>query len=206
MPVALVIVFSVLTGIAFRGSKVLIALYALALGANPFVVGVLAAAYSLFPLLLAVHAGRLADRAGVRRPLLFGSIGLAVALTLPAIVPSIGGLLLAVTFAGVSHIYYHVAVHYAVGAFGDRAGAAKNFANFSLAASVAAFIGPSGTGFAIDHGGFAITTLCSRASPRYRRSCSPSRRARFRLTFRIRMTRKERARSRCSRTGRFAAC
>jgi MFS family permease len=159
MPVALVIVFSVLTGIAFRGSKILVALYALALGANPFVVGVLAAAYSLFPLLLAVHAGRLADRAGVRRPLLFGSLGLALALTVPAIWPSIAGLLVAVTLVGVSHIYYHVAVHYAVGALGERAGAARNFANFGLGASVAAFIGPAATGFAIDHGGFATTTL-----------------------------------------------
>ena len=72
MQLYVVILFSVLTGIAFRGSKVLFALYALNLGASPATVGVLAATYSVFPLLLAVRAGRVADRHGVRYSLLFG--------------------------------------------------------------------------------------------------------------------------------------
>ncbi len=152
-----VIAFAVLTGIAFRGSKVLIALYALSLGANPLVVGVLAAGYSVFPLLLAVHAGRVADRIGVRRPLMLGSLGLAAGLALPIVVPSLSGLLAAVVVLGIAQIYYHVAVHYAVGSFGDKDASARNFANFSLGASVAAFVGPAASGFLIDHAGYSST-------------------------------------------------
>jgi predicted MFS family arabinose efflux permease len=155
--VRLVIAFAVLTGIAFRGSKMLVALYALALGANPLVVGVLAAGYSLFPLLLAVHAGRITDRIGPRRPLAFGSVGLGLGLALPIVFPSLAGLFAGVTVLGISHIYYHVAVHYAVGSFGDKGASARNFANFSLGASVAAFIGPAASGFLIDNAGYGST-------------------------------------------------
>src|SRR6266702_1189999 len=60
---------SVLPSIAHRGSKVLVSLAALQLGANSFMVGVLAALYAVFPLLLAVYAGRISDRVGVRYPI-----------------------------------------------------------------------------------------------------------------------------------------
>jgi len=73
MSVYFVILLSVLSSIAYRGSKVLVSLDALHLGANSFMVGVLAALYALFPLLLAVYAGRISDRIGVRYPILFGS-------------------------------------------------------------------------------------------------------------------------------------
>jgi predicted MFS family arabinose efflux permease len=155
--VRVVIAFAVLTGIAFRGSKVLVALYALALGANPLVVGVLAAGYSVFPLVLAVHAGRVTDRTGVRKPLALGSAGLGLGLALPIAFPSLAGLLASVTVLGISHIYYHVAVHDAVGSLGDQSASARNFANFSLGASIAAFIGPAASGFLIDHTGYATT-------------------------------------------------
>lgn len=148
-----------LTGVAFRGSKVAIALYALHLGANPLVVGMLAAGYSVFPLLLAMHAGRVTDRVGVRFSLLLGSLGLALGLLVPFALPSLAGLFVAVTLLGIAHIYYHVAVHYAVGSLGDKDARARNFANFSLGASVSAFIGPAATGFAIDLGGYSTTFL-----------------------------------------------
>ncbi len=56
MSVHFVILLSVLASIAHRGSKVLVSLAALQLGANSFMVGVLAALYAVFPLLLAVSA------------------------------------------------------------------------------------------------------------------------------------------------------
>ena len=159
MQLNVVIAFSVLTGIAFRGSKVLFALYALHLGASPATVGVLAATYSVFPLLLAVRAGRIADRHGVRYSLLIGSIGLATALALPYAVPGLATLYVAAALLGFAHIFYHVAIHCAVGAAGGSEVRAKNFGTFSLGGSVAAFIGPVATGFSIDHQGYAATCL-----------------------------------------------
>jgi len=54
MSVYFVILLSVLSSIAHRGSKVLVSLDALHLGANSFMVGVLAGLYAVFPLLFAV--------------------------------------------------------------------------------------------------------------------------------------------------------
>ena len=61
---------------SFRASKVLISLYALELGASQFYIGIMIAMYSLLPALLAVHAGKISDRFGVRLPMLVGSLGI----------------------------------------------------------------------------------------------------------------------------------
>ena len=60
---------------SFRASKVLVSLFAIELGASQFIIGVLIALYSLFPALLALYAGKLSDRLGVRVPMLFGFAG-----------------------------------------------------------------------------------------------------------------------------------
>src|SRR5207245_1801681 len=59
MTVYLVVLLSVLNSIGQRGSKVAVSLYALELGSGSFTVGLLAAMFAAFPLLLAVHAGRI---------------------------------------------------------------------------------------------------------------------------------------------------
>ena len=46
----------------------LVSLSALSIGASPFQVGILAALFAAFPLLLAVYAGKVSDRIGVKRP------------------------------------------------------------------------------------------------------------------------------------------
>src|SRR5713101_5158480 len=157
MSVHFVILLSVLASIAHRGSKVLVSLAALQLGANSFMVGVLAALYAVFPLLLAVYAGRISDRIGVRYPILLGSIGIAAGLLLPALHDGLIMLLLCPTLIGLGHIFFHVSIHNAVGSIGGAAERAKNFSTFSLGASVATFIGPSLAGFTIDALGFRPT-------------------------------------------------
>jgi MFS family permease len=53
-------------------SRVLITLYALKLGAQPFTVGVLTAMFSVLPTLLSWHVGRFSDRFGSRWLLMIG--------------------------------------------------------------------------------------------------------------------------------------
>ena len=65
---------------SFRASKVLISLFALELGASQFYIGIMIAMYSLLPALLAVHAGKVSDRLGVRLPMLVGSLGIVAGL------------------------------------------------------------------------------------------------------------------------------
>src|SRR6266705_87056 len=157
MSVYFVILLSVLSSIAYRGSKVLVSLEALQLGANSFMVGVLAALYAVFPLLLAVYAGRISDRIGVRYPILLGSIGITAGLVLPALHDGLIMLFLCPTLIGLGHIFFHVSIHNAVGSICGAAERAKNFRTFSLGASVATFIGPSLAGFSIDALGFRPT-------------------------------------------------
>src|SRR5438552_10067804 len=115
MSVYFVILLSVLSSIAHRGSKVLVSLDALHFGANSFMVGVLAALYAVFPLLLAVYAGRISDRIGVRYPILLGSVGITAGLVLPALHEGLFTLFLCPTLIGLGQIFFHVSIHNAVG-------------------------------------------------------------------------------------------
>lgn len=140
-----------------RGAKILLSLSALAGGATPFQVGVLAAMFAAFPLLLAVYAGKISDRIGVTRPILGGAAMIAVGIAAPLVVSGLAGLLLAAALIGLGHIFFHVSIHNLIGAFGGNEDRTRNFATFSLGASVSAFIGPSLSGFSIDLWGFPAT-------------------------------------------------
>jgi MFS family permease len=157
MTVYLVVLLSVLNSVGQRGSKVAISLYALELGAGAAAVGVLAALFAAFPLLLAVQAGRLSDRFGVRMPIVCGSLTMAAGLGLAPFATSVPLLFLCPALIGLGHIFFHVSIHNLVGSLGSNAERTRNFSTFALGASVAAFIGPSLAGFAIDLGGFAAT-------------------------------------------------
>ena len=154
MSIYAVVLLSVLSSIAQRGSKVAVSLYSLELGASAAAVGVLAALFSVFPLLLAVHAGRVSDRLGVRAPMVAGALIMVAGLGLPLAFPGrLHWLFVCPALIGLGQIYFHVSVHNLVGALGE-ADRTKNFATFSLGSSIAAAIGPSAAGFAIQFGGY----------------------------------------------------
>jgi len=155
--VYLAVLLSLLQGISMRGAKILVSLSALAQGATPFQVGVLAAMFAAFPLLLAVYAGRVSDRIGVKRPIVAGCAIIAAGLAVPLGLPGIAGLVVACALVGLGHIFFHVSIHNLIGAFGGGEARTRNFATFALGASVSAFIGPSLTGFSIDALGFPPT-------------------------------------------------
>jgi len=159
MSVYFVVLLSVLSSIAHRGSKVVVSLNALQLGANSFEVGVLAALYAVFPLLLAVYAGRVSDRIGVRSPILFGSMGIAAGILLPVLHGGLLTLFLCPTLIGLGQIFFHVSIHNAVGSIGGAAQRTRNFSTFALGASVATFVGPGLAGASIDALGFRSTYL-----------------------------------------------
>ena len=71
------IVCAVLNHAAFAGSRVVLALTGLQLNASPFAIGLALSFYSLLPMFLSVPGGRWIDRAGVRAPMLGGSLVLA---------------------------------------------------------------------------------------------------------------------------------
>src|SRR5918996_3580545 len=168
MSVYLVVLLSLLSSIAQRGSKVTVALYALELGAGAAAVGVLAALFAVFPLLLAVQAGRISDRFGVRAPIVCGALIMAAGLTVPLLFSGIAWLFLCPALIGLGHIFFHVSIHNLVGSLGADAARTRNFSTFALGSSIAAFIGPSLAGFAIDLAGFRpafMLLACIAATP-----------------------------------------
>jgi MFS family permease len=154
MTVYLVVLLSVLNSIGQRGSKVAISLYALELGAGAAAVGVMAALFAIFPLLLAVHAGRISDRFGVRLPIVCGALTMAAALAFAYTVSEIHWLFVCPALVGLGHIFFHVSIHNLVGSLGAVGERTRNFSTFALGSAIAAFIGPSLAGFAIDLAGF----------------------------------------------------
>ena len=154
MTIYVVAALVILNSIAQRGSKVVVSLYALDLGAGAATVGLLAAVFALFPLLLAVPVGRIADRYGVRMPIALGGLAMAAGLLLPFAGGGLPALFLCPALIGFGHIFFHVAVHSLVGSLGEAAERTRNFSTFALGGSIAAFIGPSAAGFAIELAGY----------------------------------------------------
>ena len=148
------------------GSRVVMALFALKLGASPFEIGVMSALYSVPPLCGAVYTGRVTDRYGVFGPMILGTVLCGLGMLLPCFWPTLPSLYASATTIGLSFMFYTVAVQNLFGAMGAREDRARNFSILSLGYSISGLLGPVIAGFAIDFGGhqsaylwFAVSTL-----------------------------------------------
>jgi MFS family permease len=83
-----------------RASRILVSLFAINLGAEQYVIGLMIALYALFPALLAVYSGRLSDRIGPRIPMIAGSAGLVAGLLIPYAWPTMTALGISAAFFG----------------------------------------------------------------------------------------------------------
>ncbi len=165
MPISLVLFVVLLNMSAFRGSKVLVSLFALELGAPQIMLGVIVALYSLFPMLLALYAGKLTDRFGVRWPLALGSLGIALSLALPGVLPSLHMLYVSALLIGASHVFYNISVQNLIGMLSTPETRTRNFSNFSLVIASGGFLGPLIAGVSIDALGHATAYLCIAVTP-----------------------------------------
>lgn len=160
-----VAVLSCLLHCGFGGSRVTVSLFAIHQNASPATIGALMSLLALFPTLLAVPLGRLSDRIGARKPALIGSAGVALGLLLPACLPSLSTLFVAVLLLGTSFTFYQVAISNLVGALGEPKDRTHNYSILSLGFASASFIGPLIAGFGIDHLGhrwtFFVLMLCA---------------------------------------------
>lgn len=155
MTVYLIVLLAMLNQIGLKGSKVLVSLFAIELGASPLTIGALISMYAVFPLLLAVYAGRITDRIGVRWPMVLGSFGMTIGLALPALSGSTPMLFAAAALLGFANIFFHVSCHNLIGSLGEGHERTKNFSTFSLGAAISGMLGPVVAGFSVDHAGYA---------------------------------------------------
>jgi MFS family permease len=161
----LVLLVTLLNHISFKGSKILISLFAIDLGATPMTIGVLFAMYSVFPVFLSVYAGKVSDRLGFRWPMVFGSVGLLCGLLLPYAVPSLTALFVSATLIGMCYIFYIVSVQHLIGSMGEGIARTRNYSIFSVCVGLTALVGPTTAGFAIDGIGHRSTYLLLAAFP-----------------------------------------
>ena len=165
MSIWVVLLMVVCNMVAMKGSKIIITLFSIELGAPQIVIGVLVALYSLFPMILAIYAGKLTDRLGARWPMVAGSCGIAFGLTLPFLFPNTTTLYVQAVLVGAGHVFYNVSVQNMIGGIGANEDRTKNFSNFGLAMATGSFIGPLIAGVAIDHAGHRYAYLVLAATP-----------------------------------------
>ena len=148
-----------------RAARVLLTLYAINLDAEPFVVGVLAATFGVFPMLLSWLSGKMSDRFCSRWLLMFGAAGGAGGMLLPYFVPGLPTIFAAAAMSGLALTFCNVSLQNLVGLLSKPQDRPKNFSNYSLIGAATSFLGPLLAGFSIDHSGYAATCLYLVALP-----------------------------------------
>ncbi|HEV2008768.1 MAG TPA: MFS transporter [Burkholderiales bacterium] len=148
-----------------NAARVVLTLYALELGALPAAIGVLGGMFYLFPLLLSLPIGALADRYGPRGLLMIGSICGIGSLLLPYFARSVPAFYVAAALSGLALAFFHVTLQNIMGILSAPHERARNFSNFSLAGAVTNFVGPLIAGFSIDYAGHAAACLYLSALP-----------------------------------------
>ena len=142
MPLVLILSLSSITFITMKGSRVLMTLYAVDLGAGPFETGILFALYGLFPFLLAIAAGRIADRLD-NRLLMYWGLGTYTVCLLAM-------LFIVAPLWGFTSMLWVVATQNLVGTLSTAQTRTRNFSYYSLGESTGSVLGPIVVGLAID--------------------------------------------------------
>lgn len=145
--------------VTLNAGRVLLSLYALDLGATTSDVGVVIAMLYIAPLLLSWPAGAMADRFGARWLFVLGSTAGAAAMAAPVFWPALPALWIGAAGIGVATAFANVLGQNLVGVLSSPETRARNFSNYTMLGALTMFTGPLLAGFAIDHAGFALTSL-----------------------------------------------
>lgn len=140
-------------------TRPLITLYASQLGAGTFEIGILTAAFAFFPLIFAIHAGKISDHAGDRIPILFGSIGCTFGMLLPFLFPAMSSLYASQIIVGISHLLLALSLQNVLGHASTPATRDQYFSIFSMFVAIGAFIGPIIGGYLAEHLSYAFAFL-----------------------------------------------
>jgi MFS family permease len=136
-------------------------LFATGLGANTFDIGMLTAAYAIFPLALAIHAGRFADRMGDRLPVFLGTVGAMLGSIIPFLFPSMLALYISQALIGISHVLVQISLQNVLGNTATRETRDHFFSMFSMIVALGSFIGPVAGGYLSDHFSYSHAFLAA---------------------------------------------
>jgi len=155
----LIVAYSIAIHACYLGSKIVVSLYALQLGASQATIGVLAALYALMPLILGIYSGRLVDSSGTRGPLIGGAAVVCLGMLAGGWGTGLPALFATAILTGAGFMFFNVSIQTLTGGLGTKDQRAKNFAILSIGYSISTFIGPVSVGLAIDHLGHANAFL-----------------------------------------------
>lgn len=155
----LIALLSVAIHSCYVGSKLVVSLLALELGASQLLIGVLAALYALLPMLIGVYSGRLADTIGMRVPMLIGAALAGIAMLCGFARQDLAALFATATLMGAAFVFFNVSIQNLTGAQGRPEQRARNFSILTISYSVSTFIGPMVAGFSIDYAGYGRAFL-----------------------------------------------
>lgn len=152
MPAAIALLLTLSTAlfVASKGNRVLVTLTAVDAGASPLQLGILFALHGLFPFLLAIYAGRLADRIDNQRLIYCGIAVYAFSLSLPYFVPGLGTLFVSAAIGGLGNMLFVLALQNLIGVLSTEATRRRNYSWYALGESAGHGLGPIGIGLCID--------------------------------------------------------
>jgi MFS family permease len=131
---------------------------ALALGVDPVNLGLLSAAFSIAPLVVALRIGRLVDQRGEMVFIAGGTILMGVVSLGLSVAPSAPWVFGLFTVLGLGHLSITVAVQGMVARGSDEASYDRRFSAFSLSASIGQLVGPAIAGLVAGQGSVEETS------------------------------------------------
>jgi len=144
------------------GMRLAAPLLALQLGYSAASVGVLIALFAVTQMLLALPAGRYADRRGLKRPVALAVVAACGGSMLLALVPTFPAMCVAALLTGAATGMTTIALQRHVGRAADGPTQLKRvFSWLAIAPAAANFVGPFVAGLVIDHAGLAPADLLS---------------------------------------------
>jgi MFS family permease len=132
-----------------------VAVYAVHLGASPFVLGLLVALFSFAPSLLTVSLGKLIDRIGTRLPMQVSYVAMCLTGLMLYLWPQQQLLYVMASIIGIGFFGVFVSVNTLINHYSTPQTRAANFSLMSTGIAVAQGIAPLILGFCADHVGWA---------------------------------------------------
>jgi MFS family permease len=161
MPAALVLVLTLSAALFFasKGNRVLVTLSAVDAGAGSLQIGILFALHGLFPLLLAVYAGRIADRFNNKLLIYWGIAGYSFSLAIPYGWPGLSALYFSAAIGGLGNMLFVLAFQNLVGVLSTDATRTRHYSWYALGESFGHGMGPIFIGLCIDNFNSTVTFL-----------------------------------------------
>lgn len=140
------IVIASMANAALAAARLVVPIFALALGASVELVGITVALFTAIPTFFSVQFGRWVDRSGTFSPLVFSGVLIALGGVATIVLASKFMLLFTGALVGSGAIFAHIVATRAVGEIGIREDRGRNLGTLVMVYSITQFLGPTVSG------------------------------------------------------------